>query len=112
MYEVLDDLNDWWNPNKKHDFDTFDKTDVYGDEAFAYYVSDEIFGNAKVTRIYDEKDLQIGDVIRFDGQYGVVSDTWKDGCKYVTIDEDGDTYYEDIDFDYDYDDISRMYTRY
>lgn len=112
LYEVLDDLNDWWNPNKKHDFDTFDETDVYGDEAFAYYVSDEIFGNAKVTRIYDEKDLQIGDVIRFDGQYGVVSDTWKDGCEYVTINEDGDTYYEDIDFDYDYDDISRMYTRY
>ena len=112
LYEVLDDLNDWWNPNKKHDFDTFDETDVYGDEAFAYYVSDEIFGNAKVTRIYDEKDLQIGDVIRFDGQYGVVSDTWKDGCEYVTINEDGDTYYEDIDFDYDYDDSSRMYTRY
>ena len=110
LYEVLDDLDDWWNPKKEYDFDTFDETDVYGDEAFAYYVSDEIFGNAKVTRIYDEDDLQIGDVIRVNGQYGVVSDTWNGGCEYVTIDNDGDTYYEDIDFDDD--NVSRMYTRY
>ena len=110
LHDVLDDIGDWWNPDKKYDFDTFDEDNVNGDEAFAYYVSDKIFGNADVTEIDDEYDLKIGDVIRFNGRYCVVYDTWNGGCEYVTIADDGDIDYDEIDFDDDY--ISRMYTRY
>ena len=111
LYAVLDDLDHEWNMSKKHDFDTFDEYDVTGDEAFAYYVSDEIFGDRDVERLYDEDDLQSGDVIWFDDEtYGVVTYTWSDGCNYVSVDKYGDVY--DDDTYYEDNEIYRMYTRY
>ena len=111
LYAVLDDLDHEWNMSKKHDFDTFDEYDVTGDEAFAYYVSNKIFGDRDVERLYDEDDLQSGDVIWFDDEtYGVVTYTWSDGCNYVSVDKYGDVY--DDDTYYEDDEIYRMYTRY
>ena len=111
LYAILDDLDDWWNMNKDYNFTSFGVTRVSGDEAFAYYVSDEIFGNRTVQRLYDEDDLQSGDVIEFEnGTYGIVAYTWNGGCRYATVESDGDIYEENTDFDDN--EIYRMYTRY
>ena len=81
------DLNDEYNSNVFPDAD--------GSEGFAYYISDEIFGDLdyKVIKNPEADELRIGDVIRIDGsQYAIVSDyVDRDGtyCEYVTIDEDG-----------------------
>ena len=82
------------------------------DEAFAYYISDQIFGKLDVKSVKYEDDLKSGDVLRIDGDYGVVSDTWRDGFSYVTVTSRGAVKEYDVDFDeYDYD-IDDMSTRY
>ena len=82
------------------------------DEAFAYYISDQIFGKLDVKSVKYEDDLKSGDVLRIDGDYGVVSDTWRDGFSYVTVTSRGAVKEYDVDFDEDDYDIDDMSTRY
>lgn len=98
------DLNDEYNSNVFPDAD--------GSEGFAYYISDEIFGDLdyKVIKNPEADELRIGDVICVDGQWGVVESEDGDSCTYVTIDNSGVDY---VDFDYsDEEYIDEMYTRY
>ena len=82
------------------------------DEAFAYYISDQIFGKLDVKSVKYEDDLKSGDVLRIDGDYGVVSDTWRDGFSYVTVTSRGAVKEYDVDFDEDDYNIKDMSTRY
>ncbi len=97
------DLEDEYNSNVFPDAD--------GSEGFAYYISDEIFGDLEYGRIYEPEDLRIGDIIRIDNdQYAIVCNYVDPGdtrCDFISIDEDG--VYED---DCRLSDIERMYTRY
>ena len=97
------DLEDEYNSNVFPDAD--------GSEGFAYYISDEIFGDLEYDRIYEPEDLRIGDIIRIDNdQYAIVCNYVDPGdtrCDFISIDEDG--VYED---DCRLSDIERMYTRY
>lgn len=82
------------------------------DEAFAYYISDQIFGKLDVKSVKYVDDLKSGDVLRIDGNYGVVSDTWRDGFSYVTVTSSGNVKEYDVDFDEDDYNIKDMSTRY
>lgn len=115
LEDILDDFedSDWeWNMDKSYDSNVFGD-DYEGEEAFAYMLSDEIFGDLDYERVDDETDIRVGDVIRLDdGTYGVVTDA--DGSKnydfyYVTVSSKG-RLLEDEGADYS--DIYRAYTRY
>ena len=84
--------------------------DVEGSEAFAYYVSDEIFGNRDYDDVKYPEDLQVGDVICVDGDYGIVDKVYDDYCRYYTVYKDGEIYTTTVDFDDK--DLDEMYTRY
>ena len=115
--EVLDDVrydyDDYWDLDERYDSDVFGSKN-YEDEAFAYYVSDEIYGNRDYDSVDDPEDLRVGDVIYDDddGRYGVVmeadDDEW--GCYYATVDLDDGRIRLNVWCDYD--DIDEMYTRY
>ena len=115
LADVLKDFEKDFNKGKWDLDDKYDSNvlgdDVTGTQAFAYYISDEIFGNLDYDRIDDPEDLRIGDIIRIDDdQYAIVRNYVDPGdtrCYFVSIDEDG--VYEDR---CKLSDIERMYTRY
>ena len=111
--EVLEDFEkDFnkgkWDLNDKYNSNVFPDAD--GSEGFAYYISDEIFGDLDYDDVSKPEYLRVGDVICVDGQWGVVESEDGDGCTYVTINNSGVDY---VDFDYsDEEYIDEMYTRY
>ena len=107
--EVLDDFDeDKWDLEDEYNSNVFPDAD--GSEGFAYYISDEIFGDLDYEDVSKPEYLRVGDVICVDGQWGVVESEDGDGCTYVTIDNSGVDY---VDFDYsDEEYIEEMYTRY
>ena len=112
--KVLDDFDeDDWDLKDEYNSNVFPDAD--GSEGFAYYISDEIFGDLdyKVIKNPEAKQLRIGDVIRIgSNQYAIVSDHVDRGdtyCEYVTIDEDG---LLDEDHSCKISEITRAYTRY
>ncbi len=107
--EVLDDFDeDDWDLKDKYNSNVFPDAD--GSEGFAYYISDEIFGDLDYDDVSKPEYLRVGDVICVDGQWGVVESEDGDGCTYVTINNSGVDY---VDFDYsDEEYIDEMYTRY
>ena len=116
--DVLDDIYndyDYWDMDREYDFDSFGD-EITGSEAFAYFVSDEVFGeDTSVDNVDRKSDLRVGDVI-YDtskSRYGIVLtvDEDEEECKYASVEEDGDFDFSDW---CDFDDIrsSRMYTRY
>lgn len=113
--EVLDDFNeDKWDMDDKYDSDVLGDN-VTGTRAFAYYISDQIFGILDREIVDEPEDLRVGDVICVDGQWGIVEDEDQNGCTYVTIEEVDDEVRvidEVCDYDDDYNDIDHMYTRY
>ena len=121
LYDLDDAYNGYWSMNKKYSFDSFDVSSVKGSEAFAYYVSDEVFGdNAKVYYVDDVDDLRVGDVMydKSVGRYGVVVEISGSTCNYasVNVDEEDDEDYGYINWNYKCN-LSRirtsdMYTRY
>ena len=113
--EVLHDFDeDDWNMDDEYDSDVLGDN-VTGTRAFAYYISDQIFGILDREIVDEPEDLRVGDVICVDGQWGIVEDEDQNGCTYVTIEEDDDEVRvidEVCDYDDDYNDIDHMYTRY
>ena len=116
--DVLDDIYndyDYWDMDQEYDFDSFGD-EITGSEAFAYFVSDEVFGeDTSVDNVDRKSDLRVGDVI-YDtskSRYGIVLtvDEDEEECEYASVEEDGDFDFSDW---CDFDDIrsSRMYTRY
>jgi len=113
---LLDDLiedyeqGDSWDEDDKYTSDVLGSG--YGDEAFAYFISDEIFGDLEDSSVREPEDLKTGDVVYDDNmeRYGVVLqvDTSDDTVQYATVED------EEINWSYwcDFDDLSDMTTRY
>ena len=98
-----------WDMNRSYDSNVFDDN-VKGDEAFAYYISDEIFGNRDYDNVRYPDELEIGDVICIDGNYGIVEKIYDDHCRYYSVRSDGEILPSYAYFDDDY--FDEMYTRY
>ena len=116
MDEILDECSGkyfedagYWAMARSYDSNVF-YDDVEGSEAFAYYVSDEIFGNRDYDDVKYPEDLLIGDVICVDGDYGIVDKVYDDYCRYYTVYKDGEIHTTTVDFDDK--DLDEMYTRY
>lgn len=115
--QILDDYydGDKWDMKWEDDFPTFDEDNVSGDEAFAYYISDKIFGKLDVRTLRNADDLHVGDVVQYNGDFGIVTYVRNNYFSFLTVDRNG--YLEDelniyFDDDNDIDDIDLMYTRY
>ena len=113
---LLDDLQDDYEQGDSWDEDDKYTSDVLGsgyeDKAFAYFISDEIFGDLEKSSIRKPEKLKAGDVVYDDNmeRYGVVLqvDTSDDTVQYATVED------EEIEWSYwcDFDDLSDMTTRY
>lgn len=116
MDEILDECSGkyfeddgYWDMDRSYDSNVF-YDDVEGSEAFAYYVSDEIFGKRDYDDVKYPEDLLVGDVICVDGDYGIVDKVYDDYCRYYTVYKDGEIHTTTVDFDDK--DLDEMYTRY
>ena len=112
--DVLDDFDeDDWEMDDEYDSDVLGDN-VTGTRAFAYYISDEIFGDLDYDKIDapEAEELRVGDIIRIgSNQYAIVRDYVDRGdtkCTYVSIDEDEGVYEDDCKIS----DIDSAYTRY
>ena len=116
MDEILDECSGkyfeddgYWDMDRSYDSNVF-YDDVEGSEAFAYYVSDEIFGKRDYDDVKYPEDLLVGDVICVDGDYGIVDKVYDDYCRYYTVYKDGKIHTTTVNFDDN--DLDEMYTRY
>ena len=116
MDEILDKCSGkyfeddgYWDMDRSYDSNVF-YDNVEGSEAFAYYISDKIFGNRDYDDVKYPKDLRVGDVICVDGDYGIVYKVYSDYCRYYTVYKDGEIHTTTVDFDDK--DLDEMYTRY
>ena len=112
--DVLDDFDeDDWDMDDEYDSDILGDN-VTGTRAFAYYISNEIFGDLDYDKIEapEAEELRVGDIIRIgSNQYAIVRDYVDRGdtkCTYVSIDEDEGVYEDDCKIS----DIDSAYTRY
>jgi len=104
-----EDGDEW---TKTHKSIPFYKNSVGGDRAFAYYLSDYIFGDLEVEEVDDFDDLRVGDVIYWDDyeEYIVVTDISGDTIDYIGVWSE-EVYTDDLDVD-DLDNSDVAYTRY
>ena len=114
---VLDDVKydyeNYWDTEEKYNSNVFGSKN-YEDEAFAYYISDEVFGYRDYDYVDYADELRVGDVI-YDNdaeRYAVVLSIDEDDetCDYVSINKSGKIVESWCDFDDIDDEI--MYTRY
>ena len=112
--DELDDFDeDDWDMDDEYDSDVLGDN-VTGTRAFAYYISDQIFGDLDYDKIDapEAEELRVGDIIRIgSNQYAIVRDYVDRGdtkCTYVSIDEDEGVYEDDCKIS----DIDSAYTRY
>ena len=84
--DVLDDVkydyDNYWDMDERYDSNVFGSKN-YEDEAFAYYISDEVFGKRDYDYVDHADELRVGDVI-----YDTESDRY---CVVLSIDEDDET---------------------
>ena len=84
---------------------------AYGSEGFAYFISDQIFGELPDRNVSRAENLRVGDVFRIGNDYGIVkSISRQDVCTYYSVNSNGDM----REYTCDLDDINEnyMYTRY
>ena len=114
---VLDDVKydyeNYWDTEEKYNSNVFGSKN-YEDEAFAYYISDEVFGYRDYDYVDYADELRVGDVIydNYAERYAVVLSIDEDDetCDYVSINKSGKIVESWCDFDDIDDEI--MYTRY
>ena len=114
---LLDDLKEDYEPGDSWDEDDKYTSDVlgsgYGDKAFAYFISDKIFGDLEDSSVRKPENLKKGDLIYddYEDKYGIVLsvDISDEEVYYVTVDDDNEI---DWDFSGRFDDLDEMYTRY
>ena len=115
--DVLDDVkydyDNYWDMDERYDSNVFGSKN-YEDEAFAYYISDEVFGKRDYDYVDHADELRVGDVI-YDtesNRYCVVLSIDEDDetCDYVSVTSSGKITESWCDFDEIDEDI--MYTRY
>ena len=97
LNDVRDDENGYWNMSRRYNSYMFDDN-AKGDEAFVYYISDQVFGERKNSPmdVDEPEDLKIGDIIFDDSddyyRYGIVVDidVNEQELWYASVDDDGD----------------------
>lgn len=104
------DEGDAWT--KSYKSSQFSSKKASGAQAFAYYLSDYIFGELEVERQTNFSKLRVGDVIYWagTGEYMVITSVNKSTVDYVGVYDDK-VYTDDLDLD-DFDSNDRVYTRY
>lgn len=107
---------DYWDMEDSYRSSAFSTKKVYGSQAFAYYLSDEIFGDLEVNTTKLSK-VRVGDVIYMDDEdlYVVVTDvdTKNDTLTCVYPKDSGYvTWKGTLDMEYDLDSYDKVYTRY
>ena len=114
LADLEDDYSDGdvWNMDWKYRSNVMGS--LYGSEAFAWTISDEVFGELEVTEHRKAEDLRPGDVVHLDDydEYVVVLDVEDDAFTYLGVTSKGSIYwdgYEKLD-GLDRDDT--IYTRY
>ena len=96
------DIGDEWDKSSYRSPVLSDDDKVYGSEAFAYYLSDYLFGDADYEEV-DIEDVRVGDVIWLDKSgedlYGVATavSSSKVTFLYAAYDDHDETYYVDED---------------
>lgn len=115
---LLDDLEyDYdgaeWLSDRHHRSDVLGTG--YGSEAFAYFISDEIFGELEVSEHKNHDEMLAGDILYLSeyDEYVVVLGVDRDVVTYAYADEDREKVYWDRE--YDLDDLVRddtVFTRY
>ena len=99
------DIGDEWDKSSYKSSVLSDGDRVYGSEAFAYYLSDYLFGDADYEEV-DIEDVRVGDVIWLDESgedgedlYGVATavSSSKVTFLYAAYDDHDETYYVDED---------------
>lgn len=112
------DDDDYWYMDEEYDSNVFGN-DAVGSEAFAYYISDQVFGDLPDEDVTRYRDLRVGDVIYDEtaDRYGIVwsIDTSDDGtCTYYSVSSSRSSYGEVCRYTCDFADIDdhEMYTRY
>lgn len=106
----------YWDMDDSYKSSEFKSKKVYGSEAFAYYLSDEIFGDLEVSTTKLSK-VRVGDVIYMDDEdlYIVVTEvnTKSDTLTCVYTKDSGYvTWKGTLDMEYDLDSYDTVYTRY
>ena len=81
------DAGDPWGEDEWYKAPQFSTGRVYGNEAFAYYLSDYVFGDLPVQTVGKYADLRVGDVIYYDewDEYLVVTDRNGDEFSYIGV---------------------------
>lgn len=107
---------DYWDMEDSYKSSAFSTKKVYGSQAFAYYLSDEIFGDLEVNTTKLSK-VRVGDVIYLDDEdlYVVVTDvdTKNDTLTCVYTKNSGYVTWKGTwDMEYDLDSYDKVYTRY
>ena len=108
-----DEYDDGDTFKKTYRSSAFNSRAVEGNEAFAYYLSDYIFGDLEVVEIEDFDDLRVGDVVflfSYD-EYVVVTKIDGDIVDYISV-WNGEVYEDDMDVDYLSEGLDIGYTRY
>lgn len=90
-------MEDMWERYEGDDWEdesytskAFSSKKVYDDQAFAYYISDKVFGDLAVSEQTRPSKLMAGDVVKFDGEYIIVYEVDRDEAtfRYLYLDED------------------------
>lgn len=81
------DTGDPWGDDEWYKAPQFSSGRVYGNEAFAYYLSDYVFGDLPVQTVGKYADLRVGDVIYYNewDEYLVVTDRTGDEFSYIGV---------------------------
>ena len=115
LEEVLDSRYGSYYDDREWDMDYwYDDSEVFpeadGNEGFAYFISDKIFGDLDYEDVRNPEDLRVGDVIEIDGDYGIVERVDDDSFRFYAVNRDGAVYRSTCDFDEEY--LDDMFTRY
>jgi hypothetical protein len=103
---------DVWNMDWKYRSNVMGS--VYGSEAFAWTISDEVFGELEVTEHRKAEDLRPGDVVHLDDydEYVVVLDVGDDEFDYLGVTAKGTIYWDGRESLDSLDRDDTIYTRY
>ncbi len=103
-----------WDMNYAYVPNTFTSRRTYGAQAFAYYLSDQIFGQLADRTVQRTSEIRAGDVIYRDDEdeYLVVTDVDRTNLYYVTVDRKGWVNWNGVLRLSELDRYDQIYTRY
>lgn len=114
LAELEDDYadGDVWNMDWKYRSNVMGS--LYGSEAFAWTISDQVFGELEVTEHRKAEELRPGDVVHLDDydEYVVVLNVDDDEFTYLSVTGNGTIYWDGLEYLDGLDRDDTIYTRY